>query len=159
MERSLILVKPDGVQRGLTSEVLGRFERRGLKIVGLKVLKPDMALAEEHYAEHKDKPFYNDLIGHITSGPVVAAVIQGPDPQDSDDPASGGIGMIRQTVGDTRPWQASPGSIRADLAMAVDRNVVHASANLEDAQREVALWFKPEELVDYSLDTDPWVLG
>lgn len=156
MERSLVLVKPDGVQRGLASEILGRFERRGLKLAALRVVQVSRELAEEHYAEHRGKPFYDGLVDYITSGPVLAAVIAGPAAEEGN-PASGAIAMIRQTVGATRPWDAAPGSIRADFGLAVGRNLVHASANLEDAEREVSLWFQPVEILDYALDTDRWI--
>lgn len=156
MERSLVLVKPDGVHRGLISEVLGRFERRGFKIAALKVIRPPQELVEEHYAEHKGKGFYPNLVEFLTDRPVVAAVIEGPDAEEGN-PASGGIKLIRQTVGDTRPWDATAGSIRADLAVSVDRNIVHASANYEDAEREINLWFKPEEIVSYERAFDSWL--
>lgn len=156
MERSLVLVKPDGVQRGLISEILGRFERRGLKLAAIKVMKVGRELAEEHYAEHRGKGFYEGLVDYITSGPVIAAVITGPDAEEGN-PSSGAIAMIRQTVGATRPWEAEAGSIRGDFALAVGRNLVHASANLEDAEREVGLWFQPSEILDYALDTDRWI--
>lgn len=158
MERSLVLVKPDGVHRGLIGEVLGRFERRGLKIVALKVIRPPRELVEEHYEEHKGKGFYPGLVDYLTDRPVIAAVIEGPDATE-DDGSDGGIKMIRQTVGATRPAEAAPGSIRADLALTVDRNIVHASADTTDAEREVNLWFKPEEIATYERVTESWILG
>ena len=148
MERTLFLIKPDGVQRGLIGEIIGRMERRGLKLVGMKFMQVPQALAEEHYAVHKGKPFYAGLIEYITSSPVVACVWEGPR----------AIEIVRQTVGGTRPHEAAPGSIRADLAVMVGRNLVHASDGPETAQAEVALWFKPEELTDWERALDTWIL-
>ncbi|MFN8475205.1 MAG: nucleoside-diphosphate kinase [Anaerolineae bacterium] len=148
MERTLFLVKPDGVQRGLIGEIIGRLEQRGLKLVGMKFMQVPQSLAEEHYAIHKGKPFYPGLIEYITSSPVVACVWEGPR----------AIEIVRQTVGSTRPHEAAPGSIRADLAVMVGRNLVHASDGPETAQTEVALWFKPEELADWERALDKWIL-
>ncbi|MFN8484567.1 MAG: nucleoside-diphosphate kinase [Anaerolineae bacterium] len=148
VERTLFLIKPDGVQRGLIGEIIGRMERRGLKLVGMKFMQVPQALAEEHYAVHKGKPFYAGLIEYITSSPVVACVWEGPR----------AIEIVRQTVGGTRPHEAAPGSIRADLAVMVGRNLVHASDGPETAQAEVALWFKPEELTDWERALDTWIL-
>lgn len=148
MERTLFLIKPDGVQRGLVGEIIGRLERRGLKIVGMKFIQVSRALAEEHYAVHQGKPFYAGLIDYITSSPVLACVFEGPR----------AIEIVRQTVGGTRPHEAAPGSIRADLALMVGRNLVHASDGPETAQTEVGLWFKPEELVNWERATDRWIL-
>ncbi|MFN8496824.1 MAG: nucleoside-diphosphate kinase [Anaerolineae bacterium] len=148
MERTLFLIKPDGVQRGLIGEIIGRIEARGLKLVGMKFMAVPQALAEEHYAVHKGKPFYPGLIEYITSSPVVACVWEGPR----------AIEIVRQTVGGTRPHEAAPGSIRADLAVMVGRNLVHASDGPETAQTEVALWFKPAELTDWERALDKWIL-
>ncbi|MGA2112948.1 MAG: nucleoside-diphosphate kinase [Anaerolineales bacterium] len=147
MERTLILVKPDGVQRGLIGEVITRFERRGLKIVGLKFLQVDRSLAERHYAVHKGKPFYEGLLAYISSAPVVAMVLEGP----------GAIALARQTMGATRPAEASPGSVRADLAVEIGRNLVHGSDSAETAAYEIPLFFRPEELVSWKRTTDSWV--
>lgn len=147
MERTLILVKPDGVQRGLIGEVITRFERRGLKIVGLKFLQVDRSLAERHYAVHKGKPFYEGLLAYISSAPVVAMVLEGP----------GAIALARQTMGATQPAEAAPGSVRADLAIEIGRNLVHGSDSAETAAYEIPLFFKPEELVSWRRATDPWV--
>jgi len=147
MERSLVLVKPDGVQRGLIGEVIGRLERRGLRIVAAKFVQVSQELAETHYAIHKGKAFYNGLIEYITSAPVMAMVWEGPN----------AIAAIRQTMGATRPIEAAPGSIRHDFALEVGRNLTHASDSVENGETEVALWFKPAELVDWGRDSDRWI--
>lgn len=142
------MIKPDGVQRGLIGEILGRLERRGLKIVGLKFMQVSRALAEEHYAVHKGKGFYEGLINYIVSAPVVACVIEGPN----------AIQSVRQMMGATRPHEAAPGSIRADLAVMVGRNLVHGSDGPDTAQTEIALWFKPDELTAWDRANDKWIL-
>ena len=147
MERSLVLVKPDGVQRGLIGEIIARFERRGLRLVGAKFMQVSTELAEGHYGEHKGKPFYDGLISYITSAPVMAMVWEG----------SNAVAAIRQTVGSTKPVESPPGSIRHDFALEVGRNLVHASDKPETGEREVALWFKKEELVDWKRDVDGWI--
>ena len=147
MERSFVMVKPDGVQRGLVGEVIARLERRGLRLVGAKFMQVSQALAEEHYSVHKGKPFYAGLIEYITSAPVMAMVWEGPN----------AINAIRQTMGATRPWEAAPGTIRHDFALEVGRNITHASDSVENGQLESALWFKPEELVSWSREIDRWV--
>ncbi|MGA2819482.1 MAG: nucleoside-diphosphate kinase [Anaerolineales bacterium] len=147
MERTLILVKPDGVQRGLIGEVIARLERRGLKMVGLKFLQVDRALAERHYAVHKGKPFYEGLLAYISSAPVVAMVLEGPN----------AIALARQMMGSTRPGEAAPGSLRADFAVEIGRNLVHGSDSAETAAYEIPLFFKPEELVSWKRATDPWI--
>jgi nucleoside-diphosphate kinase len=147
MERTLVIVKPDGVQRGLIGEILGRLEARGLKLVGMKLMAVPTELAERHYAEHKGKGFYEGLIRYITSAPVVVAVFEG----------SNAISAVRASVGATRPVEAAPGSIRGDLALDVGRNLVHASDGPESAQREVALWFADAELTGWERATDRWV--
>ena len=146
-ERTLVLVKPDGVQRQLSGRIIARFEERGLKIVGLKLVAVDRALAERHYAIHRDKPFFAGLIDFITSSPVVAMVLEGP----------GAIELSRSIVGATRPEQAAPGTIRGDLAMVTAQNLVHASDGAETAEAELALWFAPGELLSYERDVDRWV--
>ncbi|MCW5879213.1 MAG: nucleoside-diphosphate kinase [Anaerolineales bacterium] len=147
MERSLVLVKPDGVQRGLVGEVISRLERRGLRLVGAKFLQVSQTLAEEHYAEHKGKPFYDGLISYITSSPVMAMAWEGPN----------AVAAIRQTMGATRPTEAAPGSLRHDFGLEVGRNLTHASDQPETGQREVGLWFQPEELVSWERAVDKWV--
>ena len=147
LERTLVLVKPDGVQRGLIGEVISRLERRGLRLVAAKFLAVSQELAETHYAIHKGKPFYDGLIRYITSSPVMAMVWEGPN----------AIAAVRQTMGSTRPTEAAPGSLRHDFALEVGRNLTHASDSVENGRQEVALWFKPDELVSWSRDTDRWI--
>jgi nucleoside-diphosphate kinase len=147
MERSLVLVKPDAVQRGLIGEVILRLERRGLRLVGAKFIAVSDELAKTHYAIHKGKPFYEGLIRYITSAPVMAMVWEGPN----------AIDAIRQTMGATRPTEADPGSIRHDFALEIGRNLTHASDTLENGVTEVNLWFRPDELVTWERAIDPWV--
>ncbi|NJC96397.1 MAG: nucleoside-diphosphate kinase [Anaerolineales bacterium] len=147
MERSLVLVKPDGVQRALVGEVISRLERRGLRLVGAKFMQVSRELAETHYAIHKGKPFYDGLIEYIISAPVMAMVWEGPN----------AVAAIRQTMGSTRPTEAAPGSLRHDFALEVGRNLTHASDTVENGEKEVALWFKKEELVDWKREVDRWV--
>jgi len=149
LERTLLLVKPDGVQRQLVGRVLTRFEERGLKLVGLKLVHVDRALAEQHYAVHRDKPFFRGLVEFITSGPLVAAALEGPN----------AIAIVRAMNGATRPHEAAPGSIRGDLAVETAQNLVHASDSPETATAELALWFRPEELLRYEREIDRWVLA
>jgi nucleoside-diphosphate kinase len=148
MERTLFLVKPDGVQRGLAFEILSRLERRGLKTVGLKLMNVSRETAAEHYKEHVGKSFYTGLIDYITSAPVVAAVVEGPN----------AIAAVRSTVGKTNPVQADAGTIRGDLGIETGRNLVHGSDGPESAVREIALFFQPAELLEYSRDIDRWIL-
>ena len=147
MESTLVLVKPDGVQRGLIGEVISRLEQRGLRLVAAKFMNVSRELAETHYAVHKGKPFYEGLIDYITSAPVMAMVWEGPN----------AIAAVRQTMGATRPTEASPGSIRHDYALEVGRNLTHASDSPENGEHEVALWFEPDELVHWIRDIDRWV--
>ncbi len=147
MERSLVLVKPDGVQRALIGEVISRLERRGLRLVGAKFMQVSRELAETHYAIHRGKPFYDGLIAYIISAPVMAMVWEGPN----------AVAAIRQTMGSTRPTEAAPGSLRHDFALEVGRNLTHASDTVENGEKEVALWFKQEELVDWKREVDRWV--
>ena len=148
MERTLVLVKPDGVQRGLIGEILARFERRGLKVVGLRLLRVPRELAEDHYAVHAGKHFFDDLVAFITSGPVAAVALEAPD----------AIAMVRSMVGRTMPAQADAGTIRGDLGVAGLRNLVHASDAPETARSEIELWFGDQPLVDYGRDMDRWIL-
>lgn len=147
MERTLVIVKPDGVQRGLVGETLKRLEARGLKMVGLKMMAVRQELARRHYAVHTGKPFFEPLIQYITSSPVVVAVFEGKD----------AVAAVRSTVGATNPVQAAPGSIRGDLAMEIGRNLIHASDSLDTAKSEVALFFTEEELTSWSRDIDRWI--
>lgn len=148
-ERTLIIVKPDGVQRGLVSEILGRFERRGLKIAALKFMQIDRELAERHYAVHVGKFFYDELVAYITSGPVVVAVLEGPKV----------IEIVRSMIGKTRPNEAVGGTIRGDFAVEGLRNLIHASDAPETATEEIDLYFRDGEVVTYSRAIDSWVTG
>ncbi len=147
MDRTLVLVKPDGVQRGLIGEVIARLERRGLKLVAAKFQQVDRKLAETHYAVHKGKPFYDGLISYITSAPVMAMVWEGPN----------AIAAVRQTMGATRPIEAAPGTVRHDLALEVGRNLTHASDEPANAEKEVSLWFRTDELVSWRREDDRWI--
>jgi len=147
VEKTLVLVKPDGVQRGLIGEVIARLERRGLRLVAAKFMQVSQELAETHYAIHKGKPFYEPLIHYISSAPVMAMVWEGPN----------GIAAVRQTMGATRPTEAAPGSVRHDFGLEVGRNLTHASDSVENGVKEVALWFEPEELISWERSVDPWV--
>lgn len=147
MQRTLVIVKPDGVQRGLTGKILTRFEERGLKIVALKMLQVSRDLAEKHYAIHQGKFFYEGLVNYIGSSPVVVMVLEGHE----------AISVVRKMVGATRPWEAEAGTIRGDYALMGLRNLIHASDAPETAANEIALWFKPDELVTYSREIDRWV--
>jgi nucleoside-diphosphate kinase len=149
VQRTLLLVKPDGVQRLLVGRVIQRFEDRGLKVVGLKLVQVDRALAEQHYAVHREKPFFGGLVDFITSGPLVAAALEGPN----------AIAIVRAMNGATRPHEAEPGSIRGDFAVETAQNLVHASDSPETAASELALWFKAGELLDYDREIDRWVLA
>ncbi len=149
LQRTLLLVKPDGVQRQLVGRVLSRFEERGLKLVGLKLVAVDRALAEQHYAVHREKPFFTGLVEFITSGPLVAAALEGPN----------AIAIVRAMNGATRPHEAAPGSIRGDFAVETAQNLVHASDSPETAAFELELWFRPDELVSYRREIDRWVLA
>jgi len=147
MEKTLVLVKPDGVQRGLIGEVIIRLERRGLKLVAARFLAVSNELAEKHYAVHKGKNFYESLMRYITSAPVMAMVWEGPN----------AVVAVRQTMGATRPTEAAPGSLRHDFALDVGRNLTHASDTPENAEKEIALWFTPEEVVNWGRAVDIWI--
>ena len=147
MERTLVIIKPDGVQRGLIGEIITRFENRGLRLVAAKFLSVGPELAKEHYAVHQGKPFYGDLIKFITSSPVMATVWTGPD----------AIAAVRQAVGKTRGTEAAPGTIRHDYAIQARYNLIHASDSVENGEAEIALWFKPEEMVDWKRCTEDWM--
>jgi nucleoside-diphosphate kinase len=145
-ERTLVLVKPDGMQRALAGEIIARYERRGLKIIAMKLMQVGRPLAERHYAEHVGKPFFSGLVEYITSSPVIAAVLEGPN----------AIAAVRETNGATDPIKATPGSIRADFGLDKGRNLVHASDGPESAERETALFFAPHELLEWPRDSDRW---
>jgi nucleoside-diphosphate kinase len=148
LETTLVLIKPDAVQRGLTGEIVSRLEARGLKIIAAKFLKVPQSLAEEHYAIHQGKPFYDGLIQYITSSPVMAMVWEGPQ----------AIAAVRQTMGSTRPIEAAPGSVRHDFGLEVGRNLTHASDGAETAKLEISLWFEPDEIIEWGRSLDPWIL-
>ena len=148
MERTLILVKPDGVQRNLMGEIIGRFERRGLKLIGMKFMQMTQDLAERHYAVHKERPFFNDLVSYITSGPIVAMVWEGND----------AINAARATIGATKPVDASPGTIRGDFGMEIGRNLVHGSDSPENGVKEASLFFSEDELVSWNRDLERWIV-
>jgi nucleoside-diphosphate kinase len=147
VEKTLVLIKPDAVQRGLVGEIIKRLEERGLKITAMKSLIVSQDLAEKHYAVHLGKPFYDGLIRYIVSAPVIAMVWVGPD----------AIKAVRQTMGATNPLEAAPGSIRHDYALSIGRNLTHASDSHETAEKEIALWFDPVELMEWERVTDSWI--
>ncbi len=147
MERTLVIIKPDAVQRGLVGPILTRFERRGLRFAALKLMQITPELAARHYAVHKDKPFYPSLIKYITSGPVVVAVIEGND----------AIKIVRTMMGETHPAQAAPGTIRADFGMEIGRNLVHGSDKPETAAFEIPLFFSDDEILSYQRAIDSWI--
>ena len=149
MQRTLVLAKPDAVQRGLIGEILGRFERKGLKIVGLRLLTVSRPLAEEHYAVHAGKHFYDGLVEFITSGPVAAIALEGPN----------AIAVVRKMVGKTMPNEAEPGTIRGDLGISGLRNLIHASDAPDTAEAELALWFGTDALADYDREVDAWIVA
>lgn len=149
MQRTLIICKPDCVQRRLVGEILRRFEARGLRLAALKLMEVDRALAEKHYAEHQGKPFFESLISFITGGPVVVGVLAG----------SEAVAVVRSMLGKTNGAEAAPGTIRGDFSISKQNNLVHGSDSAESADREIALWFGAEAVLDYGLADDAWVNG
>jgi nucleoside-diphosphate kinase len=147
MERTFIAIKPDGVQRKLVSEILGRFEKKGFKLVGLKFMNVSKELAEEHYGVHRERPFFPALVEFITSGPVVAIVLEG----------DGVVASGRKLIGATNPLNSEPGTIRGDFGANIGRNLIHGSDAIETAQTEIALWFKEEELVNWTPTMTSWI--
>ncbi|MHB1421109.1 MAG: nucleoside-diphosphate kinase [Bacillota bacterium] len=147
MERTYVMVKPDGVQRNLVGDIISRMEKRGYRIVGIKMLRITKQMAEQHYAEHIGKSFFNGLVDYITSGPVVAMVLEGKD----------AVAGVRKMMGSTNPLEALPGTIRGDYALDIGRNVVHGADSPESAQREMAIYFKPEELQEYQKPGENWL--
>ena len=145
-QRTLVLIKPDGVQRQLVGRVIARFEDRGLKIVGMRLTAVTRDLAERHYAVHKGRPFFASLVDFITSSPVVAIVLEGPN----------AISVVRSMVGTTKPHESAPGTIRGDFGVSRQMNLVHGSDSTDASAREIAIYFKPEELLTYSASLDPW---
>ena len=149
MERTLILLKPDCIHRRLAGSILQRFEQKGLRLAGMKLVQVSRGLAEQHYAVHKGKGFYESLLKFITSGPTVALVLEGPQ----------AVAVGRNLIGATDGTKAAPGTIRGDFALSVQNNLIHGSDSPENAAAEVALWFKPEELVSYQPVDSPWIMG
>jgi nucleoside-diphosphate kinase len=147
VERTFIAIKPDGVQRGLISEIIGRFEKKGFTLVGMKFMMVSRQLAEQHYAVHKERPFFAGLVDFIISAPVVAMVWEG----------DGVVASARKIIGATNPLTSEPGTIRGDLGVSIGRNLIHGSDAVETAQQEVALWFKPEELADWKPTITSWL--
>jgi nucleoside-diphosphate kinase len=147
VEKTFIIIKPDAVQRGLTGEIIRRFEARGLRIVGMKFIQVSRPLAEEHYAVHKEKGFYKGLVDYIVSGPVVAMVLEG----------TNAVVAARGTIGETNPSKAAAGTIRGDLGLEIGRNLVHGSDSPENGEKEIALWFKPDEIAAWQRSTDAWI--
>lgn len=147
MERTFLMIKPDAVQRNLIGEIVSRLERKGLKLVAAKLFQANEELAKEHYAEHVEKPFFNDLVSFITSGPVFAMVVEGKNV----------VEVTRTLVGETNPTKAAPGTIRGDYGIDLGRNIIHGSDSNESAEREIGLWFDQSELNDYKLNNENWV--
>lgn len=148
MERTFIAIKPDGVQRGLVGEIIGRFEAKGFTLIGLKLLIASHELAEQHYDIHKERPFFKDLVSFITSGPLVAMVWEG----------DGVVASARRIIGATNPLTAEPGTIRGDFAVSIGRNIIHGSDAIETAQREIGLWFADAELANWESTMKPWLV-
>jgi nucleoside-diphosphate kinase len=148
-QRTLVLIKPDGVHRGLIGEIISRLEKRGLKLVAMEFRHITKEFAEEHYAAHKGKPFFNGLVKYITAAPLVAMVWEGSD----------AIKAVRQTVGATNPTEAAPGTIRHDLSILTSRNLIHASDSVESAEAEIKHWFKEENIFPWERDHEEWITG
>jgi nucleoside-diphosphate kinase len=148
LERTFLAIKPDGVQRGLVGEIIGRFEAKGFKLVGMKLMTASRELAEQHYGVHKERPFFAGLVNFITSGPIVAMVWEG----------DGVVASARKIIGATNPLNSEPGTIRGDLAVNVGRNIIHGSDAVETANQEISLWFKDEELNDWTPCLTPWIV-
>jgi nucleoside-diphosphate kinase len=146
-QMTLVLVKPDAIHRGLAGEVISRLERKGLKIAAMKLLQVNEALAARHYEAHTEKPFFSSLVEFITSCPIIAMVVEG----------KNAVEVVRHTMGQTDPTKAAPGTIRGDLAMDIQNNLVHGSDSLESARREIALFFEPQEILDYTRCVDCWL--
>ena len=146
-ERTLVLIKPDAMQRGLAGEIIGRIERRGLRIIAARLFQMDRDLARRHYAEHEGKPFYEGLVAYITACPIIAAVFEGPS----------AVEVVRKTMGVTNPANAEPGTIRGDLAVETARNLIHGSDSPESARREIALFFSENDIQTYPRDVDRWL--
>ena len=148
MERTFVAIKPDGVQRGLIGDVISRLERRGLKLVAIRLMQVDQELAGRHYAEHVDRPFFASLVSFITSGPIVAMIWE----------ANNAVALARQTMGATNPGEASPGTIRGDFGVDIGRNIVHGSDSPESAEREIGLFFGEDGALEYTRSADRWII-
>ena len=148
MEKTLILIKPDGVQRSLSGEILTRLEKSGLKISALKLLHVNKKIAKEHYAEHEGKPFFGDLVSYICSAPIIAIALSGPN----------AVEKSRSLIGKTNPLESEPGTIRGDFGLEISRNLIHGSASIDDANRELKIFFSENEIIDYDKSTDSWVM-
>ncbi len=148
LERTYVMVKPDGVQRGLVGEIVGRFEKKGLKLVGLKLINITEEMAKQHYAEHAHRNFFGELVEFITASPVAAMVLEG----------ENAVALCRGMMGATKAEEAAPGTIRGDFAMYTGKNLIHGSDSIESAQREIEIFFKPEEMVEWDLDSRKWIL-
>tara|TARA_B100000029_G_C17608988_1_gene968599 strand:+ start:11773 stop:12222 length:450 start_codon:yes stop_codon:yes gene_type:complete len=147
MEQTLILIKPDAMQRGIAFEILARLERRGLKLAGLRLLQVEQPMAERHYAEHEGKPFFAGLVSYITSSPIIAAVFEG----------TNAVSAARQTIGSTNPTESSPGTIRGDFGLEIGRNLIHGSDSVESAEREIGIFFEGQPVIQWKKDTDKWI--
>lgn len=147
-QHTLVLIKPDGLQRGLVGTIVSRLETRGLKIVAMKMLQMDQKMAEQHYNIHRERPFFQGLVSFITSSPIIAIVLEGPD----------AVELIRNTIGVTNPIQAPLGTIRGDFALTIGRNLVHGSDSMKTAASEIKLFFQSAEILDYPRDVDPWII-
>ena len=147
MEQTLILIKPDAMQRGLAFEILSRLERRGLRLAGLRLLQVERSMAEKHYAEHEGKPFFTGLVTYITSSPIIAAVFEG----------TSAVNAARQTIGSTNPTESSPGTIRGDFGLEIGRNLIHGSDSVESANREIGIFFEGHPVIQWEKDTEKWV--
>lgn len=147
MERTLVLIKPDAIQRGLAGEIISRIESRGLQIAAMKIVHLDKNMANRHYEAHVGKPFFEGLVQFITSRPIIAVVFQG----------HNAVGLIRNTMGATDPHDAAAGTIRGDLAINIGRNLIHGSDSSDSAQREISLFFSPQEIIDYEREVEPWI--
>tara|TARA_B110000196_G_C20638993_1_gene427586 strand:+ start:34 stop:486 length:453 start_codon:yes stop_codon:yes gene_type:complete len=148
LEKTLILIKPDGVQRSLSGEILTRLEKSGLKISALKLLHVNKKIAKEHYAEHEGKPFFGDLVSYICSAPIIAIALSGPN----------AVEKSRSLIGKTNPLESEPGTIRGDFGLEISRNLIHGSASIDDANRELKIFFSENEIIDYDKSTDSWVM-
>lgn len=146
MERSLVLIKPDAIQRGLTGEIISRLEEKGLKLVAMKMIHMDKSMAEKHYAIHKGKPFFEELVSFITSSPIIAIVFQG----------NNAVNIIRRSMGETNPAESASGTIRGDFAISIEHNLIHGSDSPENATKEISLFFSSGEILDYSREIDSW---